>query len=112
MLREDAFTKLHLPWKTSVGVGARASACACERVALLIQYATRVRNVICGLRLHQIYRHYLINGTIFRKKLLNIKYMFGFSLRLLFETFLIMTGIQRDIVINVFMQSPRYSCQI
>ena len=27
--------------------------------------------------------------------------MFGFSLRLLFETFLIRTGIQRDIAINV-----------
>ena len=55
MLREDTFTKLHLPWKSSVAVGARASACACERVALLIQYATRMRNVVCGLRLHQIF---------------------------------------------------------
>ena len=31
-----------------VGVSARALACACARVALLIQYATR-HIVICGL---------------------------------------------------------------
>ena len=32
-----------------VGVGIRARTCACERVALLIQYATRRRHIACGI---------------------------------------------------------------
>ena len=84
-----------------VGVGARARACACARVALLIQHAARRHIVICGLWLYHIFQHYLINGTIFGKNLLNIKCVFWFYLQLLFETFLILRRIQRDIVINV-----------
>jgi hypothetical protein len=30
-------------------VGARARVCACASVALLIQHATRMRHIICGL---------------------------------------------------------------
>ena len=52
--------------------------------------------------------HYLINGTILRKKLLSIKCVFRFSLQLLCETFLILRRIQRDIIINVH----RSSCQL
>ena len=37
----------------------------------------------------------------FRKKLLNVKCVFRFSLQLLFETFLILRRNQRNIVINV-----------
>ena len=51
----------------------------------------------------------------FRKKLLNIKCVFLFSLQLLFEIFLTLRRIQRDIVIkseSVFMLSTRYSCRI
>ena len=48
-----------------------------------------------------IFLHYLINGTIVGKKLLNIKFKFFFSLQLLYETFLIISRIQRDIIINV-----------
>jgi hypothetical protein len=55
-----------------------------------------------------IFPHYLINGTIFRKKLLNIKCVFGFSLQSLSETFLILRTIQRDIIINV----NRFSCKV
>jgi hypothetical protein len=45
----------------------RAQACACARVALLIQHATGCYIVICdGLWRHRILRHYLIKGTIFR----------------------------------------------
>jgi predicted DNA-binding protein (MmcQ/YjbR family) len=54
-----------------------------------------------SLWLHHICRHYLINGMIFEKELLNIKCVFWFSLRLLSKTFLILKRIQRDIVINV-----------
>jgi hypothetical protein len=45
--------------------------------------------------------HCLIDGTIFEKKVLNIKCVFLFSLQLLANTFLILKRIQRDIVINV-----------
>ena len=46
-----------------------ANACACARIALLTQHATRMRHIaICDLWLHQIFRHYLINGMNFEKK--------------------------------------------
>jgi hypothetical protein len=48
-----------------------------------------------------IFRHCLINGTLFGKKLLSIRCVFWFSLQLLFETYLFLRRIQRDIVINV-----------
>jgi hypothetical protein len=38
---------------------------------------------------------------IFRKALLNIKHVFWFTLQLLCETFLILSRIERDIIINV-----------
>jgi hypothetical protein len=57
----------------------------------------------CHLRflcLYHIFRHYLINGKIFGKKLLNIlKYVFSLSLQRIFKIFLILRRIQRDIVI-------------
>ena len=48
-----------------------------------------------------LFPHYLINGTIFGEKLLNIKCVFWFSLQLLSETFLTLRRIQRDMFINV-----------
>jgi hypothetical protein len=51
--------------------------------------------------LYHIFPHYLINGTIFGKKLSNIKCVFLFSLQLLSETFLILRRIQPNIIINV-----------
>jgi hypothetical protein len=51
------------------------------------------------------FSHYLINGTIFGKTLLNIKCIFWFSVQLFFETFLISRGIRRDIIINVHWYS-------
>ena len=47
-------------------------------VTLSIQHATHMRhNAICGLSGSTIFfPHYLINGTIFRKTLLNIKCVF------------------------------------
>jgi hypothetical protein len=70
-------------------VCARAWACACARVALL-----RHAHAPYGLRplwLHQIFRHYIMNATIF-VKVLNIKCVFWFYLQLLFEKFLILRG--------------------
>jgi hypothetical protein len=71
----------------------------------------------CNLRLlwlHHIFPLYLINGTIFGKRLLNIKCVFSFSLLHSFETFLILRRIQRDTVINVKTSSrtTRNSSQI
>ena len=60
------------------------------------------------LWLHHIFRHFLINGTIFGKTLLNILCVFWISLQLLFETFLIVTIIQRDIVIKVKRLHVKY----
>ena len=61
------------------------------------------------LWLYNSFPHYLINFTIFGKKLLNIKCVFWFSLLLLFETILILRRIPRDIVINVKMSSRKVS---
>jgi hypothetical protein len=46
--------------------------------------------------LYHIFPHYLINGTIFGKKLLNIKCVFWFSVQRLSEIFLILRINQRD----------------
>jgi len=40
------------------------------------------------VRLYLILLHYLINGTIFEKKFLNIKFVFGFSLEFCLKDFL------------------------
>jgi hypothetical protein len=61
-----------------------------------------------ALRLYHIFPHYLINGAIFGKKLLNIKCVFWFCLQILSQTFLILRRIQRDIIINVH----RSSCKV
>ena len=50
------------------------------------------------------YLHHIING---KKKLLHIKYVFSFSLQLLFETFLILSRIHQDIVINMKTSSRK-----
>ena len=64
---------------------------------LLILYA-----VLChswNVCLRHIFPHYLTNGMIFGKKLLDIKRLFYFFLQLLCETFLILRRIQRDTII-------------
>ena len=65
--------------------------------------------------LYDIFPHYLINGKIFQKTLLNTKCVFWFSLQLLSETFQSLRRNKWDIdtCISVcFMYSARYSCQI
>ena len=58
-------------------------------------------DVICGpLSLHHIFRHYLINSTIFgKKKSVNIKCVLIFSTNLS-KTFPILRRIKRDTIIN------------
>ena len=125
----DDFTKPLLPWKSNkyyvlvcvfskrtharvgnaslwvsvwvLGVCARELACVCARVALLIQHATR--RPYCHLRplwLHHMFRHLLKTARLSGKNCWT-KNVFSFSLKLLFDTFLILRVIQRDIVINV-----------
>ena len=60
------------------------------------------------LWLHHIFRHYLINGTIFEKKMLNTKCVFWFSLQLSFEKFLLVKRIKRDVAKNV----EKSSCKL
>ena len=45
--------------------------------------------------------HYFINGRFFRKKLLNTKYVFWFSLQILCETFLILRRTERVVIMTV-----------
>jgi hypothetical protein len=77
--------------------GAWASACACVQLALLIHFATRMGHIVtsfvASFFLHHIFRHYLINGTIFGKKLPNLKYVFTFSPQVLYKTFFILRTI-------------------
>jgi hypothetical protein len=65
--------------------------------------------------LYNIFPHYLINGTIFEKTLLNTKCAFWFSLQLLSETFLILRRNERDMIKNVYRSSckvPIISCKV
>ena len=52
--------------------------------------------------------HYLINGTIFGKKLLNTKRVFWFSVHLLSETCLILRRTEWDMIKNVY----RSACNV
>ena len=45
-----------------------------------------------------IFPHYLTNGAIFGKRLLNIKYVFRFSQQVLSKTFLIVRRTERGII--------------
>jgi hypothetical protein len=53
---------------------------------------------MCPLYLCYIFPHYLINWKISRKKSSNIKCVFWFSLKLLPETFLLLSRILRGII--------------
>jgi hypothetical protein len=63
---------------------------------------------LCPVRLCHVFEHSLMNDKIFGKMLLNIKYMFLYSLQLLSEIFLILRRIQRDTFIN----THRSSCTV
>jgi hypothetical protein len=87
-------------------VRERAWAYACACAGLLIQHETRMRHIVCVLSpphfstlSHK--RHDL------RKELLNIKCVL-FYVQLLFETFLILSRIRRDIVVNL----EKLSCKV
>jgi hypothetical protein len=58
--------------------------------------------------MYHIFPNYLINGTVWEEKLLNIKYVFRFSLQVLSKIFLVLRIILRETVINV----RRSSCKV
>ena len=91
----------------------------CVSLALVIQHAMLMRHtVICDLPgSANFFPLYLINGTIFGKKLSNIKCVFWFPLQILSETFLIPRKIERDTIKTAYWYSHkvplipvRYEC--
>jgi len=60
------------------------------------------------VRIYHIFRNYLISDTIFGKRLLNMKYLFGFLYNFL-ETFLIIGRVPQDIIKNVYWSSGKIS---
>ena len=75
------------------GVDARAQACACARVASLIQHATRHHIVISGSNIFLDTRPYIINGTIFGKKVIEHEMCILMFSIALFQTFFILRRI-------------------
>jgi hypothetical protein len=76
----------------------------CVFVALVIQYAKRMRLLYWHLWhvwLYNIFPHYLINGTNFPKKLLNMKRVFWVLLQIFSWILLILRRFQRQIIINI-----------
>ena len=59
-------------------------------------------------RLYKVFPHYLINATVFGKRLRNTKCVFWFSLQFLSKPFLILRRTERDMNINVY----RSSCEV
>jgi hypothetical protein len=58
--------------------------------------------------LYHIFPHFLINGAISWKKLLNVKCVFWFSVQIPSETFLSLRRVQRDVAINVQHLHAKY----
>ena len=98
-----------LPWKSNHYYIFRVCVCS------LRYLACKAHAPYCHLwpaHFENIFPHYLKNGTIFVKKVLNIKCVFRFSLKILPGTFSIVRRIQRDIIMNVYWSSLFLSCQI
>jgi len=65
----DAFAQPLLLWKSNEGI----TYSDCVSIALGIQHAHAPYCHLCPVPLHNIFPHYLIKGTIFGEKCLNIK---------------------------------------
>jgi len=106
--------KTVMQWYCNIEARARNHRCSgraitvtnseCVSVALLIQHAKRTRRVTLtyvtclGLQYFSTLSH---KWHDFQENLLNIKYVFWFSLQLLSETFFILRRIKRDCIINL-----------
>ena len=87
----------------------------CLYRALVIQHTKRIFSahhyiVICGLSgCTIVFPHYVINGSIFEKKIFNHKMSVLIFVTTFSETFLILRRIQRDIIINGIGFHVKYS---
>ena len=71
----------------------------CVIVVLVIQPAMLVRHiVICGLPGSTLFFHIIVKRQEFRKMLLDIEYIFGFSLHLSSEIFLILRRTEQNLI--------------
>ena len=101
------FVEPLLEWKRNKYYILCVCVCVCVCICSLRYAACNAHAPYCYLwpaQLYDIFPHYLINVTIFEKKkrLLNIKCVFYFSLQLLSETFLILRRNERDMIKNVY----------
>ena len=81
----------------------------CVSVALVIQYAVRVRGVVLfsvACLVLSYFSHYLINGTSFWKKV--FKQNCVFVVCTTFESFPTLRTIERDVTVNL----QRLSCEV
>jgi hypothetical protein len=112
---------LLLPWKINecyISLCTRASArsrrCVHERVQPCLSSMQRVYAILChpsSIGLHHTFRHYLLNGTIFRGgggEATEHEMCFDFLYNFLSKTFLILRIIQR----KRLQVKYRYSCRI
>jgi hypothetical protein len=63
---------------------------------------------LCPAQLYNIFPHYLTNGTILEKKLLNTECVFWFFLQISSKTFRIVRRTERDMIKNVY----RSACKV
>ena len=82
-------------------VDTRARECACTRVTLLIQHATPMRRIVCGLSGTTTFFDTLTSGMIFGKKIAKHKMCTSILCSTLFEMFIILKIIQRGSVTNL-----------
>ena len=79
-------------------VGLRFCVLACSLAYPASKAHAPCYNVNCGhMALPYIFLHYVISGTILKKNLLIIKYVFRFSLQILSETFLILRNFSENV---------------
>ena len=72
-----------------------------------MQRACAVLYCICALSGSTTFFHHFINGTIFGKNLMNMKYVFLLSLQLPYGTFLTLRRIHWHIITNVYRSSGK-----
>ena len=105
-----AFASPLLPWKSDKFYIFRGCVCTLSYQACTKYLPHCI--VICGLDGSTIlFPHYIIKGTFYGKKLLNIKYVFWYSLQLFPKPFLILRRTERVMILNVRMWCTLYSCQ-